>query len=242
MTHPAYHSEPNDPGLGQLIPLREARGEIWVDARMLHLALGVGTRFSDWITRRLVEALATEGEDFYSEVSKTPEGGRPATQYHLTVDLAKEVAMLERTPRGKALRRYFIDAERALREGAPAPALQAPPADPLLMALQTVIQIREAQLGMEARVEAQAQELAAVREELDSTPIVGPQVRAVYDLGRRLGQLMGDYGRAWRMFNNRFGLAGYRDLPRNRYDEGLRFLRLQITAYTGQPMLGGDQA
>ena len=51
---------------------------------------------------------------------------------------------------------------------------------------------------------------------------------------------MGDYSRAWRLFKDRFGLASYRDLPSNRFDEAVRFLQLQIASYTGQPSLLED--
>lgn len=56
-----------------------------------------------------------------------------------------------------------------------------------------------------------------------------------------LVHITGDYSRAWRLFKQRFNLALYRHLPRSQFDEGLRFLRLQISAYTGQSMFGGKQ-
>lgn len=98
------------------------RGEaLLVDARLLHQFLDIATRFNDWIVRRLADALAVEGEDFYSELSKTT--GRPASEYWLTLDLAKELAMLERSERGREVRRYFIQAEKQLRQRDIQPAL-----------------------------------------------------------------------------------------------------------------------
>jgi anti-repressor protein len=49
------------------------------DAKDLHAFLEVGTRFNDWIIRRIAEYGFIEGEDFYSNLGKTPESGRPAT-------------------------------------------------------------------------------------------------------------------------------------------------------------------
>lgn len=116
------------------------------NARDLHRALQVETRFNDWIARRIEEYGFVDGEDFYSILSKTAgslKGGRLASQkrgnrieldspilanqvrhggdrrrrdYRLTLDMAKELAMIENNPIGQQVRRYFIRAEQALRE------------------------------------------------------------------------------------------------------------------------------
>lgn len=52
-----------------------------------------------------------EGEDFSSLLRKT--GGRPRKDYLLSLDVAKEIAMIGNTPKGKATRRNFIAAEKA---------------------------------------------------------------------------------------------------------------------------------
>lgn len=85
-----------------------------VNARELHEKLGVKTRFNDWIARRISETMAVEGEDyFYSNLSNGH-----SKDYLLTIDLAKEFAMLERSAIGQAIRRYFIECERRLQQGA----------------------------------------------------------------------------------------------------------------------------
>lgn len=91
-----------------------------VNARDLHKSLQVETRFNDWISRRIKETMAEENVDymFYSNLSKTQEnaGGRPSIDYCLTIDLAKEIAMLERSDIGKKIRRYFIECEKKLKK------------------------------------------------------------------------------------------------------------------------------
>lgn len=55
-----------------------------------------------------------EGEDFLPNLGKTSaKGGRPTKEYLLSLDVAKEIAMIGNTPKGKATRRYFIAAEKA---------------------------------------------------------------------------------------------------------------------------------
>lgn len=61
----------------------------------------------------MVEYGFTEGKDFYSFLSKTSEtGGRPSTDHLLTIDMAKEICMIQRTEVGKQARQYFIRVEK----------------------------------------------------------------------------------------------------------------------------------
>ena len=103
----------------QLIPVfngaLEGRSQQMCDAKDLHAFLDVQTRFNDWVSRRIEQYGFVEGEDFYSVLSKS-EGGRPATEYHLTLDTAKELAMVENNEQGRQVRRYFIAMEREARE------------------------------------------------------------------------------------------------------------------------------
>lgn len=83
-----------------------------VSARELHEKLNIGTRFNDWFPR-MTEYGFVEGTDFYSKMSKTENGGRPSTDYEISVDMAKQICMIQRTPEGKVLRQYLIDLEKA---------------------------------------------------------------------------------------------------------------------------------
>jgi len=84
-----------------------------VSARELHEALHIGARFNDWFPR-MCEYGFIEGTDYYSKMSKTSEmGGRPATDYEISITMAKEICMIQRTPEGKAVRQYLIELEKA---------------------------------------------------------------------------------------------------------------------------------
>lgn len=89
----------------------EGTDEIRISGRQLHMALDVTTRYNDWFPR-MCEYGFSEGKDFYSKMSKTSEvGGRPSTDHLMTLSMAKEIAMLQRTERGKEVRCYFIQIE-----------------------------------------------------------------------------------------------------------------------------------
>ncbi|WP_224173252.1 antA/AntB antirepressor family protein, partial [Escherichia coli] len=89
-------------------------------ARDLHTFLGVGKRFASWITERIAEYGFVENQD-YILVSPNREikgrgGDRRSKDYHLTLDTAKETAMVERNEKGRQIRRYFIECEKRLRQ------------------------------------------------------------------------------------------------------------------------------
>ena len=84
----------------------------YISARELHEALQIKTRFNDWFLRMISYGF-DEGNDFYSKMSKTSiVGGRPAIDYQISVDMAKEICMIQRTPLGKQYREYFLELEK----------------------------------------------------------------------------------------------------------------------------------
>ena len=99
-----------------LIPVIETGNELLIDAQLLHQRLQIQTRFDTWITRRIKEYGFVENLDFRSNLSKSPKlFGRPRKEYHLTIDMAKELAMVERTAPGRMIRQYFISVEKEYR-------------------------------------------------------------------------------------------------------------------------------
>lgn len=115
-----------------------------VDARELHKILESKQQFANWIQNRLKATMADENIDYivaevpadgvFHGVMKNPLdhagmvagevfnnsikntlGGRPAKEYIITLDLAKEFSMLEKNAKGKEIRQYFIQFERAAR-------------------------------------------------------------------------------------------------------------------------------
>lgn len=85
-----------------------------VDARHLHAFLGVGKDFSTWIKDRIDQFGFVENQDFvvFTEIGENPSGGRPAKEYALALDMAKELSMVERNEKGKQARLHFIECER----------------------------------------------------------------------------------------------------------------------------------
>ena len=103
----------------QLIPVfngeLDGRAQHLCHARDLHTFLGVGRDFSNRIKGRIEQYGFVETEDFSPILAKST-GGRPGIEYHLTLDTAKELAMVENNDQGRQVRRYFIAMERQARE------------------------------------------------------------------------------------------------------------------------------
>lgn len=82
-----------------------------VSARDLHDGLEIKTAFKDWFPRMTEYGFEAE-KDFCSKMSEST-GGRPATDYDISVDMAKQICMIQRTEKGREYRQYFLDLEKA---------------------------------------------------------------------------------------------------------------------------------
>ena len=84
-----------------------------VNARELHAYLEVGKDFSTWIKDRISQYDFIENSDYVLTFTKTGERKNvKVTDYHISLDMAKELAMVERNEKGKQARQYFIECER----------------------------------------------------------------------------------------------------------------------------------
>ena len=99
--------------------------EMLCNARDLHKFLNVGRDFSNWIKNRIKQYQFVKGQDFI--VVKNLSSPKRATaksrqqvmiDYHITLDMAKELAMIENNEQGRKVRRYFIECEKQVLQSA----------------------------------------------------------------------------------------------------------------------------
>ena len=92
-----------------------------VDGRTLHGVLGVRRDFSNWIKGRISKYGFIESQDFevFAKTGENSEGGRPSQEYTCTLDMGKELCMVENNEKGRIARRYFIECERRLLSAEP---------------------------------------------------------------------------------------------------------------------------
>lgn len=84
-----------------------------VSGRQLHEALGVKTEYKKWFSR-MTEYGFNESDDFLKVTQKclTSSTGQNTTDHIIKLDMAKEIAMIQRTDKGKEVRQYFIQVEK----------------------------------------------------------------------------------------------------------------------------------
>jgi anti-repressor protein len=101
--------------------------QLGVDARSLHKSLGSKQDFSNWIKRRISQCQFKENFD-YIKIIKTPDQNlrsinllspkaraQTVIEYIVTADMAKHLGLMEKTPQGHEIRKYFIEQEKVSR-------------------------------------------------------------------------------------------------------------------------------
>ena len=94
--------------------IQQNTGRPTISGRELHEKLEIDTPYHKWFPRMCVYGFA-EDQDYFEVSDKivhNPQGGRQSTDHQLTIDMAKEICMLQRSEQGKAVRRYLLDLER----------------------------------------------------------------------------------------------------------------------------------
>lgn len=137
--HPEIKIEDiNETTFADMLPV--IRGDIngqlinGVSAKALHESLGVGRDFSTWIDGRIKDYGFIKGADYLNldspkrgnqstnniQTIASHGGDRRSKDYFLSMNMAKELGMVERTEQGRLIRQYFIKCEEALSKAAPA--------------------------------------------------------------------------------------------------------------------------
>ena len=106
--------------MSDLIKITTKDGKQLVSARELHDFLEIKTKYKDWFPR-MVEYGFEEGIDFVKVAQKRATNNlkNPVTtiiDHAITIDMAKELSMIQRTEKGKQARLYFIECEKKLKE------------------------------------------------------------------------------------------------------------------------------
>lgn len=103
----------------EIIKIEDHNGKRAVNARELHGFLESKQEFANWIKNRIKQYGFVENQDFevFDNFVRNPQGGRPAVEYALSIDMAKELSMVENNEKGRIARKYFIACEDKLKQG-----------------------------------------------------------------------------------------------------------------------------
>jgi len=149
---------------------RNESGEAVVSARELHAFLESRQDFSNWVKNRIEKYGFIENQDFevFNKVVGNPQGGRPLIEYALTLDMAKELSMVEGNEKGKLARQYFITCEKKLKEV----ALDFSNPDTVLKLAQNWADERKRRMEMEALATEQQKQLTEQKPKVDYYDLV----------------------------------------------------------------------
>ena len=106
---------------GEIVPIYEnTKGDRLINARELHEKLNSKRQFANWIKQRIEHYKFAENQDFirFNNFVKGDEkgfGNKSMIEYYLTIDMAKELCMVENHEIGRKIRKYFIEVEKRYR-------------------------------------------------------------------------------------------------------------------------------
>lgn len=125
-----------------------------INARELWENLEIQTPFHKWIQRRLEDSMFVEGQDYVSmdKSVRREVGGTTQREYIISLEMAKHLAMMEKTGRAFEVRQYFIDAEKKLRQIAVKAPVRLTPAEMLLQQAQLMLEMERKTSELDKRV------------------------------------------------------------------------------------------
>lgn len=145
--------------MNDLIKIEYKNDNPTVLARDLHEKLEVETPYHIWFPR-MCEYGFSVGKDYVEVLNKNvqnPQGGRPRTDHQITLSMAKELCMLQRSPQGKQFRQYFISIEEAWNKP------EAVMARALQMANRKLDQLMQVNVELTDTVAVQSQQIAELQ-------------------------------------------------------------------------------
>ena len=130
-----------------------------VSARDLHDGLGIKSKYADWFKNMAAYGF-TENIDYFT-LSKNLENGGRTIEHNISVDMAKQICMIQRSEKGKQYRQYFIDLEKAWNTPEQVMARALKLADKTINDLKSQIEEKD------KRIETQKQEIKEKQDTID---------------------------------------------------------------------------
>ncbi|MGG3665205.1 antA/AntB antirepressor family protein [Bacillus gobiensis] len=183
-----------------MLPVYEnEQSEKLASAREIHEKLLSKRHFTEWVNTRIQNYGFLEGEDFFTWTRKST-GGRPSKDIYFTLDVAKEVAMVENNEMGRAIRKYFIEVEKRSRQKYQPQSIE----DLIILQAQSVKEIKEKQ----KRLEEQNTTLKHRIDNLDQIDINGDAQQRFNKMIKRFAWDNGlPMGTAWKQFDKAFNTS-----------------------------------
>ena len=201
---------------------KDGNGNSVVSGRDLHDFLEVKTAYKDWFPR-MCEYGFTDGKDFSSFLSEST-GGRPRVDHAITLDMAKEISMIQRTEKGKQARQYFIDVEKAYKEKYKLPQT---PEEKLALTMQVTLRLDKRVGNLEKSID-EIQNKSEIDSDQRYKLWVARNKKAVKALGGKESNAYKDKALSRKVFRTlehslkkKFVISRYEDLKKENFDEAI---------------------
>lgn len=182
-----------------------------VNAREIHEYLKVKTKFADWIKRAIEKYDFVENKDF--SILKNGNGTNAFIDYIVTLEMGKELAMLENNPKGKEIRKEFIDFEVKGKT--------------LINQQSQEIQLLQGMLNTITKMDNRVTELEQTRrlENWQELALHDSKNKKVYSIAEK-HDLINDkemirklHSRVWKCLKKRFNVPRYNEIPSIYFNE-----------------------
>lgn len=197
-----------------------------VNIKDLVEAIDVKTHASQWFQRQVDKYGFVEDEDYLilKSEKQTPSGLKHILDYIVTLDTAKELAMVANTPKGRETRKYFISVEKQ----------SVKPMTQIEIVAQTAVALAEQEKKL-ITIQSDVEEVKTyIDEDIKTRPVSYQQQKALQDAKMTSVYAIGGsdedlvkklHSRIWSIFKKKFHLPRYAALPASKFEEGLEFIR-----------------
>lgn len=223
---------------------QDDKGNVIVSGRDLHEFLEVNTQYTIWF-ERMKEYGFVENMDFVALNQKrlTAQGNKVAYIDHaLTLDMAKEISMIQRTEKGKQARRYFIQVEKAYRKERELPQT---PEERLALTMEVTLRLDKRVKEAEQRVKKAEEDINFLKNtsEIDSVQRYrlwkARNRKAVEVLGGKDSNAYKDKNLSRKVFRalehdfkETFNISRYEDLKKEDFEAAIKFIENWYPPYT----------
>lgn len=223
---------------------QDDKGNVIVSGRDLHEFLEVNTQYTKWFDR-MVDYGFAENTDFVAISQKrlTAQGNETTyTDHALTLDMAKEISMIQRTEKGKQVRRYFIQVEKAYRKERELPQT---PEERLALTMEVTLRLDKRVKEAEQRVKKAEEDINFLKNtsEIDSVQRYrlwkARNRKAVEVLGGKDSNAYKDKNLSRKVFRalehdfkETFNISRYEDLKKEDFEAAINFIENWYPPYT----------
>lgn len=214
---------------------KDDNGSSVVSGRDLHEFLEIGTEYRKWFSR-MTEYGFVENTDFVRVTQKchTPGGIQNVTDHALTLDMAKEISMIQRTEKGKQARQYFIEVEKAYKEKYKLPQT---PEEKLALTMQVTLRLDKRVGKLEKSID-EIQNKSEIDSDQRYKLWVARNKKAVKALGGKESNAYKDKALSRKTFRalehslkKKFVISRYEDLKKENFDEAIKTINKWYPPY-----------